>query len=463
MSDPVAVVDPVTTEVDEPATPPADPRGSAAGVAGAGIVGQAITFLVAPLLARVLGPAGRGTLALLGIYDELSTNLFNAGVPSAVGVAAKDGRASVPALLGATRRFTLLLLPVSVLAGAAVARWPLHDLSTDARVVGFLLVALSPVANTFFIACRNLLMARGDLVTLRTLPLVQAISRAAGLLALIALGWLSPAVAAAVLSASVLLANGLAWRRVGARPAEPAPLAPLIGFGLRSLPGTLSNLANNRLDQLLIAPMLGTRALGIYAVAIGITFIPVQVGAGLAYAAFRHVRAGDTSGRHSPAATALRRACLLVGAACAVTAVGALGGLQLLYGHDFASALGPTLLLLPSSLFLGLHLVANQVANALDRPEHASIGQVVGVVVTVAGLLVVLPGGGIGGAAIVSSLASAARYAVTVVLLRRVGVRGTIPGWRDVREAGRDGGRLVWRLRTRARVARAEAGATRPG
>jgi hypothetical protein len=165
-------------------------------VAGAGIVGQAIAFVTAPILARALGPGGRGTVALLGVYDELSTNLFNAGVPSAVGFATKEGRATVPALLGATRRFSLLLLPVSTLAGVAVAMWPLGDLSTTARIVGFGLVALSPVANTFLIACRNVLMARGDLATLRTLALVQALVRAAAIIGLAVLGWLEPALAA---------------------------------------------------------------------------------------------------------------------------------------------------------------------------------------------------------------------------------------------------------------------------
>jgi O-antigen/teichoic acid export membrane protein len=447
VSDAIVVVDPLDGDVDETAAPPADPRGGAAGVAGAGVAGQAITFLLTPLVARVLGPSGRGAMALLGIYDELSTNLFNAGVPSAVGVAAKEGRASEAALLGATRRFALMLLPLSIAAGAAVAVWPLAELSTGARLVGFLLVALSPVANTFFIACRNLLMARGDLVTLRNLPLVQAIGRALALVGLAALGWLNPAAAAVALSASVLVANGVAWRRVAVRAGTPAPLVPLLGFGLRSLPGTLSNLANNRLDQVLIAPMLGTRALGIYAVAVGITFVPVQVGAGLAFAAFRHVRAGETPGRHSPAASALRRAWLLIGVACLATGGAAIAGLQLLYGTEFTDALGPTLLLLPAALFLGLHLVATQVANALDRPQDASIGQVLGVVVTVVGLVLVLPDGGIAGAAIVSSVASAVRYVATVGLLRRIGLRGTLPAWDDVQDLSRDTRRLLARLR----------------
>jgi O-antigen/teichoic acid export membrane protein len=423
------------------------PRGSAAGVAGASVAGQAIAFITAPILARALGPGGRGTVALLGVYDELSTNVCNAGLPSAVGYAAKEGQASVPALLGATRRFGLLLLPISVLAGLAVAAWPLADLPPGARAVGFALVALSPVANTFLIACRNVLMARGDLVTLRTLPLVQAVVRGAAIVVLAALGWLAPAVAAVCLSASVVVANALAWRRVGERPGPPAPLRPLLGFGLRSLPGTLSNLATNRLDQVLIAPMLGTRALGLYAVAVGITFVPVQVGAGLAFAAFRRVGPLDVTGRTGPAATLVRRAWLLVGAACVVTAAAATAGLDLVYGDDFGAALSPTLLLLPAALFLGLHLVLTQVANALGCPEHASAGQVLGVMVTIGGLAVALPEHGLAGAAVVASLASAVRVLVTALLLRRRGVSGTLPWVDDARAAVADARRLLSRAR----------------
>ncbi len=420
-------------------------------MAGAGIVGQALAFVTAPILARALGPSGRGTVALVGVYDELSTNLFNAGVPSAVGFATKEGRASVPALLGATRRFSLLLLPCSIAAGAAVAIWPLADLPTGARLVGFALVALSPVANTFLIACRNILMARGDLATLRTLALVQAATRGAAIVGLAVLGWLEPALAAVCLSVSVLLANAVAWRRVQDRPGPPAPLRPLLRFGLRSLPGTLSNLANNRLDQVLIAPMLGTRALGIYAVAVGVTFVPVQVGAGLAYASFRRVRPSDPTGPGAPAAALLRRAGLLTAIACALTGLAAAGGLELVYGHDFSTAVTPTLLLLPASLFLGLHLVATQVANALEVPEHASIGQVAGVVVTVVGLILVLPDHGIAGAAVVSSIAAAVRHLVTLALLRGRGVRGTFPGRAELVGVAADGRRIVRRARARVR------------
>jgi O-antigen/teichoic acid export membrane protein len=421
-------------------------------VAGAGVLGQAVAFVTAPILARALGPGGRGTVALLSVYDELSTNVCNAGLPAAVGYAAKEGHASVPALLGATRRFGLLLLPVSIAAGALVALWPLRDLPPGARVVGFALVALSPVANTFLIACRNVLMARGDLVTLRTLPLVQALVRGGAVVGLAALGWLEPAVAAVSLSAAVVVANALAWRRVGERPGPAAPLGPLLGFGLRSLPGTLSNLATNRLDQVLIAPLLGTRALGLYAVAVGITFVPVQVGAGLAFASFRRVHPGDVAGRDGPAAGLVRRAWLLVGAAAVATGGAAVVGLELVYGEDFGAALSPTLLLLPAAVFLGLHLVLTQVANALGCPEHASAGQVLGVLVTIGGLVVALPEHGLAGAAIVAGVASLVRVLVTALLLRRRGVAGTLPGPADVRLALADTRRLVARLRPMSRT-----------
>jgi O-antigen/teichoic acid export membrane protein len=209
--------------------------------------------------------------------------------------------------------------------------------------------------------------------------------------------------------------------------------------------------------------MLGTRALGIYAVAVGVTFVPVQIGAGLAYASFRRVRPSDRPGPDGPAATLLRRAWLLVTAACALTGIAIAVGLELVYGHDFSSAVAPALLLLPASLFLGLHLVATQVANALEAPEDGSIGQVVGVVVTVVGLIVALPDQGIEGAAVVSSVAAAVRYLVTVGLLRRRGVWGTLPGLRDVRSLVDDGRRVVTRGRDRTRWSPARSAAPPTG
>src|SRR5205814_4681381 len=69
-----------------------------------------------------------------------------------------------------------------------------------------------------------------------------------------------------------------------------AKIKPLLSYGIRAMPGSLSDLANNRLDQLLIVPFVGLRQLGFYAVAVGINFIPVQLGNAMASGTFARVR-----------------------------------------------------------------------------------------------------------------------------------------------------------------------------
>jgi O-antigen/teichoic acid export membrane protein len=80
-----------------------------------------------------------------------------------------------------------------------------------------------------------------------------------------------------------------------------------------------------------------------------------------------------------------------------------------------------------------VNLVVRQCANALGRPQYSSWGQIVALVLTVAGLPLVLPRFGIAGAAVISSVAYVTRLTITMTLLRKVGVTGTTPGPDDVR------------------------------
>lgn len=424
-------------------------RGSSSGIIAGSLVGQVLNALSGIVVARVLGPSGRGEVALVGVYDEVSTTALEVGVANASGFFAKEGRYSEGTLLLAALRFALFMLPVSTGAGAIVALVALRDLSPSARWVGFAVIALTPLANTYLLAARNLLIARGDLKTLARFPLVQMSARMGFIGLLAALGVLMPWSAALIVSASTALGNAWCRRVLRTRRASPsAPLPELLAFGVKTVPGALSNLANNRLDQLLIAPFLGTAALGRYAVAVGVTWIPITIANSYAHAQFSRIRLEQPDAM-AVAGSVLRSTWLVLGAASVATAGISVGAIQFLYGDEYHSAIGPALLLMPGVLFYGVQIVAAFVGNAIERPGHGSIGQIVGVVVTVAGLVIALPRYGIAGAAVVSSLAYATRLGVTLGLLRRSGVEGMMPRPTDLREAVDAARTAVDKARTR--------------
>lgn len=406
-----------------------------AGLAVGNYAAQAITLITGPLLARALGPTGRGTLAAVSVWDEASTRLFNVGIPEAIGYYAKEGLETPGALLGSARRFGVIMFPLSLATATLVWAYALNDLPDGPRAVAFVLIAMSPLVGTWGMACRALLASRRDLRGLTRLTVIMNSVNLVVLGSAAALGALTVTVAAASYALGRLSTYLYAWRRASVRVEGRAPFRPLLSFGLRAVPGGLSDLANNRLDQLLIAPFLGLHALGLYAVAVGVNFIPIQLGLAMATGAFGSVRKDDPRGRDGNAAAILRRTWLVAVLAALAVAVTIPFALPLVYGRRFQPSVLPALILCPGTVFYTVNLVARQISIALGAPEHSSKGQVVALVATGVGLPIVLPRYGIAGAAAVSSFAYFLRLAVTLFLLRwREGLRGISPGWSDMRE-----------------------------
>lgn len=419
----------------EPSAPLPEKRqkgGVPALTAGNGVA-LAARLLTSILVAQILGPVGRGAVALMNVVDEVSTTLFTAGVPIAAGYHAKLGLDSDRALINAALRAGTLLLPLTVGVALLVGVVGLGSLEPGARWLTVLLIGWTGLVNLPSLTAANIVQAHREL---RRLALYRVSFNGVTLVAVAfcaVLGDLSVAwvAAAFVLGRIATAAYGLtvtAWPSSGPH----ARLGPLFRYGLKATPGFVGTFLNNRLDQLIIAPMVGLGDLGLYAVAAGTSFTPAVLAMSMAAGAFATVEKDADRGRQASAATAIRRGILVSAIAAAGLALVAPIVVPLLYGSAFAGAVGPTVILLGGSVAWGGQLVATQCANALGRPSYASIGEVTGVLLTVVGLVIFVPPYGITGAAVVSLAAYVVRLAVTLALLRREGVKHLVPGIDDL-------------------------------
>lgn len=396
---------------------------------------QATRLALSVIVAQVFGPLGRGAVALMTVLDEASSVLLTLGVPPAAGYRAKIGADSDSALLGAAFRLGVLTLPAVVAIALAVDMLFLGALESPVRWITVLLIGWTGLVNLPSLTGMNLMQAHRDLAGLAIWTVLFGAVTLAVVVILLLAGHLTLfgvgiGLAAGRMAAAVYAAARVAWPKLR----HVAPLKPLLSYGIRALPGTTSMLVNNRFDQLLIAPLVDLHSLGLYAVAAGTSFLPTVPANAVASASFSSIAHDGHLGRKAVASTAIRRG-LLVSAVVA----GALAALSplvvpLIYGSAFRAAVLPTVVLLVGSVPWGGQLVARQCGNALGYPGFGSIGETTGLVVTVVGLLAVVPFLGILGAALVSLAAYLVRFAVTLVLLRRnAGVRGVVPGLDDVR------------------------------
>lgn len=390
-------------------------------------------LLTSILVAQVLGPAGRGAVALISVVDEVSTALLTTGLPIAAGYHAKLGLDSDRALINAAFRAGVLLLPLTAAIALLGGVFGLTSLEPAALWLTVLLIAWTGLVDLPSLTAAHIFQAHR---ALHRLALYQASFYTVTLIvvALCAvLGGLSVAWVAAAFVIGRLVTGAYSLAMTAWPSVRPhARLRPLFRYGLKAAPGSVGTLLNNKLDQLIIAPMVSLGDLGLYAVAAGTSFAPAVLPMSMAAGAFATVSRDADRGRQASAATEIRHGILV--SALAAVALGLLAPVvvPLVYGSAFTEAVGPTIILLGASVAWGGQLVAAQCANALGQPSYSSIGEATGLFVTVVGLVIFVPLYGIVGAAVVSLAAYVIRFAVTLLLLRREGVKHVVPGTDDL-------------------------------
>lgn len=388
------------------------------GASAAALVGNLVTGVIA---ARALGADGRGELAAILTLTYMASWVFALGSPAVGAYFQARMPDDAPRLVGT---WLVVLLPAGLVALAAgeLALPALFAAQSDAAIDSarvFLLIVVVLVLGEFFLA---LLLGAHQFFLYNVLRMSAPIAVALVYIALWALDEMtvrSALAAFAAVNVTVLAGLGLyVVRAYGvARPSRELARTTL-SYGLRAHLTTLGEQANARLDLLVLPAFLAASAVGLYSVATNVSWIIVSVAGALRLivlpkAARDTVRAPTTVIRSAQATLALA----LVG--CAVLAVLAEPALELVYGQEFGEASGALRLLLPGCAVYAVATVFGAGLAALGRPLTAAAAQAAGLLITLVGLLVLLPGNGIETAAAISSSAYAVVFVATVVLYRR--------------------------------------------
>jgi O-antigen/teichoic acid export membrane protein len=168
-------------------------------------------------------------------------------------------------------------------------------------------------------------------------------------------------------------------------------LRPLLSYGVKTQLGGVTYYLNQRLDQLNMSVWLAPEALGYYVVAVALasplTIIPNAIGIVTLPAAAREAAAA--------ARTVIRRSLrtvLLLGAmGAAVLFLLVPYLLPLLFGEAFRPAIGACRVLAIAMVPLGLSLVLYESLRALNHPLAPAFAEGLGNLVTIALLAVLLP------------------------------------------------------------------------
>jgi O-antigen/teichoic acid export membrane protein len=424
-------------------------RDAAVAVA-TGLAIQAVLVVTGPLLARMLGPDGRGYLAALILWPLVITQLGNLGIPSALTYSiARDSSASrALARLGLS-----FALPQALLLVAFQALWLLLILHGDphqVRVAGWLTLALVPamLAQQYGLA---LLQGHLRLRLFNGLRLLPWSLYALGVALLFAVGEDSivPIVAvlltAFLISGSTCLISGLRFSRGEGTPTVGRRF--LVSFGLRGLLSSLSAVDMLRPDQVVLALFLSPAALGLYVVGLAFTNLPYFVAKSVGLITFPWVAS-------QPEKREARRtmwsllwlttgiALVLVAGLCA----SAHWLVPFFFGREFSDAVTVTYIVLPGMVFLSARRVLAEGLKGRGYPLAGTLGELLSLAWVALALAVLVPLWGIDGAAVALSSSYVVSLLLLVALAARQGElesagRSLLSLPRDLMRAARGSGR----------------------
>ncbi|MEA2493536.1 MAG: hypothetical protein QOJ29_1447 [Thermoleophilaceae bacterium] len=394
---------------------------------GVQIATYAFVFAVSILVARGLGPVGRGQYYLPVTTATSAVVLVHLGLEAASAYFVAERRYTLAQIAAACT----FLAPIAGLVGAG-ALIALYALTQDSLLKGvsweaFLIPALLLPLQVHMLWALNIFALGGRVIRAQFAQLAGALLQFLLLLPVLLAGHLTVVYGLGTYVAFIAVPWLLLviWSRSFAplRPAVDWTLVRrLVGFGLKIQLGQVFFYLLFRSDVLLVNLLLGPREVGIYSLtvilgeAVVLLTVPLVLAALPLQAAMTIEDAGALSFK------AARFNGILALALCALLAATMWIGIPVLYGDDFAGAYLALVALVPGIVALA---VARPLGNWLVRQGRPWVLSALGATAFAANALLnvlLLPALGIVGA----SLASSAAY---------VGLTAAFIGW-GLRAAG---------------------------
>jgi O-antigen/teichoic acid export membrane protein len=421
----------------QPATRPRRHLAAGAALSTAAEVGLFVAAgVLSIVLARVIGPAGNGTFALLTTVMGVTTLIFSLGLTAGITYEVSGRRWPVRRALAQSSPLALVLGLAGAAAGlgfyALTRHTVLHTVGLTAAVIG--LCAIPALLTWQFTAA--ILLGRDRYEGYASLQLVNA---AVMLLASVSLAipfgvtgaiiGLAAAAAVTALAGLVLVRRDAASveREPASANPESRPLKGALRFGLTAWIANILQQVNYRFDVLILGAYAAIAHVGVYSVALTLTSIAWFLPHGLQTVIFPRTadldaaaQAGQLSASESDSAVArgIRHSVLLLVPSGFVVAV-LLALVPLVYGSPFHETVPLGFVLLPGVLALGVGKVVGSVVAGRGAVRYNLYTGMLTAAVTLTLYLTLIPAYHEWGAAVASCISYFASAVIALVFFRR--------------------------------------------
>ena len=374
---------------------------------GTRVLVAAVGFATTIVIARALGPAGRGLFAVAITIGAIGVQFSSLGLhASNMYYVAKD-RALLPALIGNMLAVVLVTAALMVVGGVGFVIWP--NLSPIHGTLLVLAIALIP-AGLAYLLTQGLLLGIDEVRTYNELECVgKTLILALICIAVFVNRGTVELFLAVSLSSTILtfLWALLRLRRVSStRPVLSwVVFRQSIGIGVRAYTIAFFGFLLLRIDLLMVKYMLGATEAGYYSItqvlAENTMMFPVIVGL-LLFPKLSANQSREEKVQLTSKAVLATAALMLPVVVIAALAAGQV--ISIAFGAKFLPAVLPFIWLMPGTYFLGLETVMVQILNSDGYPPVVILTWIAATILNVALNFWAIPRYGILGASVLSSI-----------------------------------------------------------
>ena len=387
--------------------------------AGFNLATTAIGAVTGVLLARWMGPSGRGDYAAVASYFALSLVFFELGLGSSVVFHVSRWKHDQADYVWTA---ATLLIPLALAAGLVSVILGLTVFGdSPGRRTAFLIIPVS-IAIAFAnapasFALQSLAIGRWNLVRL-TYPIIFFL-----LIVMIHVTQpLNVSLVIIMMTIALAVQTSVAWwLYIRAYPTrgrfDRRAVRPMLRYGILNMSSTTPNSMNGRLDQVVLAVMVTSAALGQYAVAVSLSMLAAPLVMAFGNVAFPSLARGERVANTIRVAT--RGSALVSILSVVMILVAGPFMVPRLFGAGYGHVTALLLVLAPGAAVVVVNQVLGDVLRGLGRPGVVALYEWIGVISTVGGLALLVPRFDVMGAAITSTVT----YTIVFVLLRRAVAR----------------------------------------
>ncbi len=379
------------------------------------------------IVARVLGPAGRGRYALLMMIPSLAFTFGNLGFGSAGTYYLNRGTIPRGRVVGSLYSVGVALALVSVTTILVLHPWRISIWQDIPRSQVVLAVLVTPFLFVLNFSSR-ILLGIGRIRQMNLLKLVQAACGVAAVVILV--GLLRRGVTGAVIAFAASGVIGAAWGLTAGLSSVKGDRSPSrkfivrgLGYGLPSFLILLANYLNHNFDVLLVKHYLDNSSVGLYTLVVAwverLLYLPQSVGTVL----FQRVASDESSGERQLVLRSGRHSVAVVAFGSIVLGVVAHVLIAGLYGSEYIGSVPALYSLLPGVVMLSLFQIYAVALAADGYPKIGAIGSAVSFGVNYGLDTIMIPRMGILGAGIATSVSySLMAFIVLFAYKKRYGV-----------------------------------------